>query len=274
MPEYSNQDYYDLDLQLHIHNFFRSVSHGKFDELSSDLSMLIKKPPFSVLVRGVDFDQHHRQFVAINRIFGSMVAIPYNKNNPRAQLIHYLEPHTDRNIIGRNSSSLLKVSEKLHVDGADRPAGLSFVSMQCVRADSQQGKSQILDMAGLRACLKEASMGQNTIEILETQSIPWKAHHSLGGGVFWEPILQGDCIRWNRDIIDSSLSAENAPLSEATYEALDSLELALIENTRHVMELNLQPGDLLLIDNRRCLHSRSPITDPNSQRLMLRSWIE
>ncbi|VAW61642.1 hypothetical protein MNBD_GAMMA10-1163 [hydrothermal vent metagenome] len=281
LPEYAAHEYYDPEIQQHVYNVIRQACSEEFDELIVKLRLQIKKPPFSLLIKGLEFDSHHRLLIALNRAFGLLVARPHEKNTPRAQLIHQIVPGTDKDDAKDDAKAgnaqRAKVSERFHVDGADRPSGLHYVSMQCVHAheDHSQGRSRLLDSKGFRETLQDGAINQSVINRLETQRVPWKTPAYLGGGVCWAPVLQGDCIRWNRDIINEALKEKDITISSSMVDTLDHIDRLLAEKTPHIFDFRLEPGDFLMMDNRRCLHTRSSINNPEStRRLMLRAWVE
>ena len=79
-----------------------------------------------------------------------------------------------------------------------------------------------------------------------------------------------------RVLIDRADRSPNAPsLSPTQREALDALE-SLAEDPSFHVQLHLQPGDILLLNNWTTLHRRSAFTDvPGSktQRHLLRIWL-
>lgn len=274
LPKYANREFYKPELQLHVYREIRNACQDDFDELLLSMKTRIQDPPYSLLIRGLTFDSNYRLFVALNRAFGLMVARPYEENTPRAQLIHHIEPHTDKNT-GGGVNSLHKLTEKLHTDCADRPVPVRFVSMQCVHPDATgQGRSRVLDSIGFRAKMQEAPLDRDMISALEGQAVPWQIIDFLGGGVSWAPILKGDCIRWRRYTIDAALKGRNIELPEYMIKILDHVDALLIQNDHHVFDFLLASGDFLIMDNHRCLHSRSAINNSNTQRLMLRAWVE
>jgi alpha-ketoglutarate-dependent taurine dioxygenase len=52
---------------------------------------------------------------------------------------------------------------------------------------------------------------------------------------------------------------------------VDALDQVISETTP--AEFQLEPGDTLVVDNRRCLHGRSPIESCESERLLLRTKV-
>jgi Taurine catabolism dioxygenase TauD, TfdA family len=117
-------------------------------------------------------------------------------------------------------------------------------------------------------------MGHGAVRRLEEEDVPWQLADYLGGGVVWRPILAGDSMRWRRYTIDAAVDRRNATLPPTAIELLDAVE-QLIAGTDRAVDFLLRAGDLSITDNRRCLHSRTPITGDRStsNRLMLRSWI-
>src|ERR671913_1481838 len=140
LPAYDNREFYANDLQEHVRESVRAAAPEGFDRLVSEIEERLARWPYCVLVRGLEFDEGNRLFVAINRAFGELVARPYEK--PRAQLVHYIQPQTDLPSAGGG-----RESERLHTDTADWRTPVELISMICVNADSAGGgRSQILDV--------------------------------------------------------------------------------------------------------------------------------
>jgi len=304
LAEYSNQDYYDAAIQAEVHQRIRGRCKLEFDQLISEMQLSLNNPPYCVLVKGLQFDEHYRLLVAINRTFGLLVARPFDKTTPRAQLIHHVEPQSDvkspdiKNTVltakgiakdanigkatinadsmrSNNSKMLQKLSEELHIDGADRPKPVRFVSMQCVRPDpAGEGRSRLMDSHGFREMLREEGLGKGFIELLETHKVPRKIVGYLGGGVAWQTILQGEKICWRRYTFDLALAEEQVQLSDEMSDVINLVDEIISKNEEHVIELSMNAGDFLLVDNHRCLHARTPIVNADTPRLMYRCWIE
>ena len=93
LPLYDNKDYYSKALQSLVADTVREKCTDAFDWLVDRINEGIARRPYCVLIRGLHFDRGHRLFVALNRAFGKMVALPYQE--PRANLVHHLQPRTD-----------------------------------------------------------------------------------------------------------------------------------------------------------------------------------
>lgn len=266
LPLRENREYYDFDLQIDVHDRIRSTCRDEFDGLVTTIKTRLARSPFSVVVKGLQFDSGYRLLVALNRAFGNLVARPYDPNTPRDQLIHHIQPSTDI------TASNQKQSELLHSDCADWPEPNDYLSMQCVRADALGGgRSRLIDLPMLKAALDECAEPE-MIDRLYQEDVPWQIGHYLGGGVAWRRVLTPTSLRWRRYTIDFALAEANITLSDGMLAALDRFDYMLAHSDR-VIDFWLEPEDYLIMDNKRCLHSRTPIDNPETQRLMLRSWI-
>jgi hypothetical protein len=266
LPRYDNSEFYSPVLQTLIRDRVRETCPEGFDLLVSQVKDGISRWPYCVLLRGLNFDEGNRLFVAINRAFGELVARPYLK--PRAQLVHYVQPTTDL-----PSARGGHESERLHTDSADWSTPVELISMVCVRADhGGGGRSRVLDVYAVRDEVI-GRLGNGMLQVLETEPVPWQLASYYGGGVTWRTVLTDSSICWRRYTIDLALECGGASLSDEMIAALDSFE-DVIATTPRTIEFLMQEGELLFSDNRRVVHSRTPITDgSSSDRLMIRSWI-
>ena len=112
LPLYENKDFFALELQALVHSSIREANPDGFDWIVNLIRERIAQRPYCVLLQGLRFDEGHRLFVALNRAFGELVGLPYQK--PRAQLVHYIQPATD--IV---SARGVREVERLHTDAVD-----------------------------------------------------------------------------------------------------------------------------------------------------------
>ena len=266
LPIYDNREFYSPALQTLVHDSIRQACSDGFDWLVGLTKERIAQWPYWLLLQGLRFDEGNRLFVAINRAFGELVARPYEA--PRAQLVHYIQPSTDI-----PSARGGHESERLHTDTADWEMPVELISMVCVHADWKGGgRSRVLDVDTVRDEVKYR-LGAETLELLETQAVPWQLAHYCGGGLKWRTVLTESGICWRRYTIDLALSSEGAELSDEMLISLESFEDTIAATTRTV-EFLMREGDLLFADNTRTIHARTPIADGSaSDRLMIRSWI-
>jgi len=266
LPQYDNREFYSTDLQTHVLNSVRESCPDAFNAVIAEIKQRLARWPYCALVQGLSFDEGNRVFVAINRAFGELVARPYEK--PRAQLVHYIQPSTD--IVSARGGH---ESERLHTDCADWEPPVELISMVCVRADPDGGgRSRVLDVDTIRNEV-ETYFGPDTLTRLETEPVPWQLAPYWGGGVSWRPVLTKSSMCWRRYTIDMALDSTGATLSPGMLEALKNFE-DLVSTTPQTLDFLMREGELLFSDNRRTIHARTPIAaGPNSNRLMIRSWI-
>jgi len=267
LPLYDNQDYYSVRLQSLVADTIHEKCRNSFEWITGTIGERVARWPYCVLVRGLRFDEGNRLFVAINRAFGKLVALPYSK--PRAQLIQYIEPYTDK-ISARGG----RETERLHTDAADWGKPVEFISMVCVRPDPRgHGRSLLLDIEAIQEEV-QTQLGNDSLQLLKTQPVPWQLHISWGGGVRWQTVLTESTICWRRYTILLAIDENGVELSKEMLTLIDEFE-RIVENSDRRIDFLLQEGDLLFSDNTRGIHSRTPILDPEaSNRLMIRSWIE
>ena len=266
LPVYDNREFYSTELQATVSDSIRQGCPDGFDWLVGLTKERIGRWPYCVLVQGLHFDSGNKVFVAINRAFGELVAPPYQK--PRAQLVHYVQPSTDI-----RSSRGGHESERLHTDTADWDKPVELISMMCVRADpGGGGRSRVLDIDTVRDEVR-ARLGSETLELLDTEPVPWKLAAYCGGGLKWRTVLSESSMCWRRYTIDRALESSGAQLSERMLASLDAFENVLSARAP-TADFLMREGDLLFSDNYRTVHARTQITDCEaSDRLMIRSWI-
>ncbi|HEX8150546.1 MAG TPA: TauD/TfdA family dioxygenase [Pyrinomonadaceae bacterium] len=266
LPHYDNREFYDTALQASVLGRVRSACPGGFDDLVGLVKERIRRRPYCVLLRGLRFDEGNRLFVALNRGFGELVALPYEK--PRAQLVHYVQPSTDL-----PSARGGHESERLHTDTADWETPVDLISMLCVRADGAGGgRSRVLDVDAVRVEVSDR-LGEATLGLLENEPVPWRLAAFCGGGVKWRPVLTRTGICWRRYTIDLALGAGGAELSPEMLGTLDAFE-GVVAATARTHDFLLSEGELMFLDNTRAIHARTPVAGGGaSDRLMIRSWI-
>jgi hypothetical protein len=267
LPLYENEQFYSLALQESVHNTVREACPAGFDFVVSLIGERIARWPYCALVQGLRFDERNRLFVAINRAFGELVGLPFKK--PRAQLVHYIQPSTD---IPAASGDGREV-ENLHTDAVDQTTPIRFVSMICVRPDQAgDGRSRLLDVDTVRDEVK-THLGTDTLELLETEPVPWQMHEGCGGGVKWQTVLTESGMCWRRYTINRALNENGAKLSERMLTSLDGFGRVIAACPR-TMDFLMREGELLFSDNTRTIHARTRIADEAAtHRLMIRSWI-
>ncbi len=168
LPVYQNQQFYDEQLQLLVSNDIRQACIDGYDQLIATIKQKLGHAPYCVVVKGLQFDDSHKLLVAINRALGKLVARPYDPSTPRAQLIHHIQPVSDKN----SPSGKQKYSEYMHTDGAERIQPIRYLAMQCVRPDAKGGgRSLLLGIDDLRELIRQ-QQDPELLHFAEQQAVP------------------------------------------------------------------------------------------------------
>lgn len=267
LPLYRNEEFYSSSLQAAVHDSIRAACPEGFDSLVGSIRERVAGWPYCTLLQGLLFDEGNRLFVAINRAFGELVGLPFKK--PRAQLVHYIQPSTDIPAARGPGREV----ENLHTDAVDQTAAVRFVSMICIRPDQAgDGRSRSLDVDTVRDEVK-THLGNQVLELLQTEPVPWQMHEGCGGGVKWQRVLTESGMCWRRYTINRALNENGAQLSAQMLTALDGFG-SVVAGCDRTIDFLMREGELLFSDNTRTIHARTRIADETvTRRLMLRSWI-
>lgn len=266
LPLYENREFYATSLQAHVHAEIRAHCRDGFDWLIGSIAERLAQWPYCVLIHGLSFDEGNRLLVALNRAFGELVALPYQK--PRAQLVHYVQPATDI-----PSPRGGHESERLHTDTTDWEVPVDLISMVCMRPDPNGGgRSRILDFDSVRSEVMN-SLGTNFLKVLETELVPWRLNDCFGGGLRWRTVLTETGMCWRRHSINLALDSKEAKLSNDVSRILDDFE-KLLNSSTGTFDFLMEEGQFLVSNNLRTIHARTPINNgAASERLMIRSWV-
>ena len=229
-----------------------ALAAGAPDALAAVIAAIeerLARAPRFAIVRGLPAHAT-TLFLAFSAHLGTLVE-PYRPS----KIFREIRPGTDRAHRGRALNTLL------HTDSTDWPVPNDLTCLWCVRPDpAGGGRSRLLaaDDFVAHVC---ATAGADAAALLATP-VPWRLSGELGGGVHHAPIAAAGEVRWMRYTIE----AAGADLGDA---------LARIERTTEaaggVIDAALGAGDVLVVDNRRALHGRTPVDDAASPRLLLRT---
>ena len=267
LPARDNEAYYDDALQRAALAALASRCTDGLAWLLEEIRLRLARRPFGATLSGLEFDAENRLFIAICRALGPLVSKPLSK--PRAQLVHYLYPDAD----WTSPQGHQVYTELFHTDGADWPEPVDLLAMYCVRPDQRgEGRSRLIDMHTIRQEL-ERQFGPTVPALLEGQPMPWLLAPEFGNEVIWRPVLGPDSLCWRRYTIELALNHAGLELDAAAIHALDAVE-AVMAATTSVHEWLMRHDELLLLDNRKCLHARTAISRSRpSDRLMIRAWL-
>lgn len=231
----------------------------EFPDFAAGVGEKLWREPYYVVVRGVPLSAPDVFFAALTSSLGDPVD-PYAQDWSR--LIYRIRPGNDRSVGGKGV-----LNEHLHTDGTDWPDPNSLTCLLCERPDQNGGgRSRLLGHHRLVQHLRATD--ESLLDLLSTP-VPWGLNDVLGGGVVTEPVLTADRVRWLRHTIDAAV-AGGAEIDERLAGALGRVE-ELIDGCPLATDVLLRSGDLLLLNNARCMHARTPVTAPaESERVLSR----
>lgn len=179
-------------------------------------------------------------------------------------------------VTGRYSDS--REGGQLHTDGPHRPERPPEVfAMLCVRQSSIGGALVLVEADRVVSLLDP-----DTISVLSRPFLFDQREHGT------EPVprrvlRQGDDRRWQFTYLRQYIEAGHrhhgaAPLTDQERDALDRLDAVLDKLSAQAdghRQIKLQPGQAVIVDNRRLLHGRTAFVDEAAghSRLLLRTWI-
>ncbi|SDB58888.1 Taurine catabolism dioxygenase TauD, TfdA family [Bauldia litoralis] len=242
----------------------RSTDPEIFDNLITTGKRILARPPYCCLIRGIPVEVGRTILVALSAALGR-IAEPYGSEWSR--VVREIRPRNDR---GSTHSGVL--NEHMHTDGTDWEKPNDLTCLFCVRNDEAEGGlSRLISIDEIEARLADGPDGRALHKWLSTTPVPWKLAEEFGGRVLHAPILSESGIRWLKFTIHAS--GDRAVTDRAWAERLLAFE-ELLDHRMDATEFPLEPGDCLIVDNRKCLHARTPIVDASSsQRLLYRTKV-
>lgn len=159
--------------------------------------------------------------------------------------------------VQRNQPAMLCSADAMSLH-TDHPAA-DLVAWYCVRQCDEGGESQLLDFEPIRAQLTPAQLQQ--LERIVVRAPPVRSQDKPG----MEPMLSPSGIYYAQWLVNPR------SLSPTEADALTALQKLIAAASP--IQIRLQPGQALIINNKRMLHGRSRIHQQHSRRLLLRHWV-
>ncbi|NJP33751.1 TauD/TfdA family dioxygenase [Micromonospora thermarum] len=145
----------------------------------------------------------------------------------------------------------------LHTDAQYRPDPEELVLLFVVRPARDGGDTLLLAAADAEASVQRTG----DLRALRASRWSWSVPAEFAAQPpFRAPVLAGDgTIRWRRD---------NFVARDRRQHEVAERFAAAIATSEKIVQLRLDAGDAVIVDNRRVLHGRTPFTDP--RRLLYR----
>lgn len=255
-----DEAYESAVVQLEVMSAVRSAAPSGFDDLVGHMEEAVLQPPYYAHIRRLDVSRGGEALlVSLSRAIGELVE-PYRA--PWSRFIREIQPNRDRIIAGR------VLNELLHTDGTDWPEPNHFTCLLCIRSDAAGGGISRLMGSDRMSEIAAVALGDDWSAL--TVPVPWRIAEELGSDTIMAPVFQpaSEHVRWLYYTIDTPSISPDLAATLVRFE--DALERSDGED-----RLALQPGELLLVNNRACLHARTAICRPStSSRLLLRTKLK
>jgi hypothetical protein len=221
----------------------------------------LRRAPHWALVRGLPSESARTLLVGLTAALGTLCDA-----TPSEEALHEIRPATD---IRTPSTGVL--NELLHTDSANWRNPNDLTCLFCVRPDQfGGGATRILSIEELFSALRRSDRGAEALSFLQNTKVTWQAGPGFEIETFEDFVFHDFKLRWLRLLIREAIGGH---LEKTLRAALDEVERA-IEGGSKCEQFFMQSGDLLILDNKRCLHARTSTPfEEQSQRLVLRTKI-
>lgn len=168
----------------------------------------------------------------------------------------------------------------LHTDGMHRPGAIpAYFALHCVRRAAVGGALVLVHIDDL---MRELRQEPDVVVATLREPVHFDTRDDRPGrpATVPRPILELDGgsarITYLRAYVDSGHRGPGIePLSPVQVYAMDRLD-ALLDRTDLQSHLRLEPGQLIVVNNRTVVHGRTPFENEPGEgrdRLLLRTWI-
>ncbi|MCA9915740.1 MAG: TauD/TfdA family dioxygenase [Anaerolineae bacterium] len=215
--------------------------------------------PYFLWVKGVALDERCLVLIALSLALG-------NLRRHHGTLAQDTLP---------NSAEVVKLkpafySERMHTDGMHWLQPNDLTCIYCVKPDQNQGgESLVIDVDTI---LEMIEPDEAMRHVLREVAIPFTTSFDDRVETHYHRIIDEDNrLRWYLKNIEAAINWGEGEIDPAHLKVLRQFE-DLVESTTNRFQFMLQPGDLLIVNNRKSLHGRTDIRNPlESERTLVRT---
>jgi Taurine catabolism dioxygenase TauD, TfdA family len=233
---------------------------------------LVAGPGFAVLDR-IPVERYRREEAqAIGWVLANLVGRIVAQKRDGTRL--YDVRDTGKKVAHGVRRSITNLEQEFHTDGPWLRLTPSFIGLYCLQPATEGGMSRCASLVSAHHALRERP------DLLARLRLPFwwdrQAEHAPGDvaysrqPVFWE---EGGRVlaRYYDDYVRKGCVLAGAPLDDLGAAALDAMREA-IEAADSWVELRLERGQLLYVNNRQIAHSRTAFRDDDARRHLMRFW--
>jgi alpha-ketoglutarate-dependent taurine dioxygenase len=233
---------------------------------------LVAGPGFAVLDR-IPVEQYRREEAqAIGWVLANLIGRIVAQNRDGTRL--YDVQDTGKAMAHGVRRSITNLEQEFHTDGPWLPLTPSFIGLYCLQPAAEGGMSRCASLVTAHHALRARP------ELLARLCQPfwWDRQAEYAPGdvaysrqpIYWE---EGGHVlaRYYDDYVRKGCALAGAPLDQPGAAALDAMREA-IEAADSWVELHLERGQLLYVNNRQIAHSRTAFRDDDARRHLMRFW--
>lgn len=199
-----------------------------------------------------------------------LVGLPSSHNNKNEIVWHVRERRTEGRRRADRTFSEKTGEAPFHTDSAFSAHPEEFFGLYCVRmARCGGGQTKLIHADHLRAALEASPEGRSCLEVMAREEYPFKTPLAFDSGatVHTGKLFHDGILRYRHDVVMKGV--EEAP-ERVTTEMLVTLKWfnKFLENKVKPIEMFLQDGQAIFVNNNRMLHARSDYHD--AQRHLIR----
>lgn len=241
---------------------------------SEEVNTILNTPCLIIRDLGFDLaniDRCKEQYLAFCKQLGT--PIPHN-HDPNS-LVWDIRAVKNSNSIYQTHSELSAEAD-LHTDSAfsDNPEDY-FCLLVLRKAMCNGGASILLSAEQFVSELRKEEKGARTEEILRTKPFPFSVPSIFAKNAEGRPeystglILKDEHIRFRSDSIENATQTFPSSIDAEQREAF-AVAKRILADTPLTETLMLEPGEVIIIDNKKILHGRQSFEDENRHLLRIR----
>jgi hypothetical protein len=244
-------------------------------DLASDIVKSLNSKDGFVIVKNLPFLHYPRPlvdwlFLALTACLGDLTI-----HNNLKQLVWEITPRTDVSSRERTFSEL-NVAAPWHTDSAFRRLPEKYFALFAIAPAKIGGHSLIMQVDKALAALRKTDEGMQCLSILRSEIFPFRVPPAFAGAdttkITYAPILgTSPLIRFRLDSLLAGFQACPELMTPSRLWALTYFN-RFLESFNERIEVKLERGDIVFIDNHRVLHGRTAFS--GSDRLFLRARVE
>jgi alpha-ketoglutarate-dependent taurine dioxygenase len=233
---------------------------------------LVDGPGFAVLDR-IPVEQYRREeSQAIGWVLANLIGRIVAQKRDGTRL--YDVRDTGKAVAHGVRRSITNLEQEFHTDGGWLPLTPSFIGLYCLQPAAEGGMSRCASLVTVHQALR------GDPELLARLHEPFwwdrQAEHAEGDAphsrepIYWKA---GGRIfaRYYDDYVRQGYALAGEPLDRAGAAALEAMR-EVIEAEENWIELHLERGQFLYVNNRQIAHSRTAFRDDDAKRHLMRFW--